>query len=134
MLFYLVFLNVNIYIFNTTIVMIDDKKIEEEAVKSTNYLKGICDFTVINASEEGFKAGAKWAINEFLKEMWHDVFKENIPRGKMVIVEYTYKGGIYYRSLKIPDDIQWARGFFNEKRLRRWVYVEDLFPKEGGEQ
>ena len=31
MLFYLVFLNVNIYIFNTTIVMIDDKKIEETA-------------------------------------------------------------------------------------------------------
>lgn len=33
MLFYLVFLNVNIYIFNTTIVMIDDKKIEEAANK-----------------------------------------------------------------------------------------------------
>lgn len=31
MLFYLVFLNVHIYIFNTTIVMIDDKKIEGAA-------------------------------------------------------------------------------------------------------
>lgn len=30
-LFYLVFLNVHIYIFNTTIVMIDDKKIEGAA-------------------------------------------------------------------------------------------------------
>ena len=33
--------------------MINDKKIEEAAVKSANYLKGICDFTVINAFEEG---------------------------------------------------------------------------------
>lgn len=49
--------------------MIDDKKIEEAAVKYANYLKGICDFTVINASEEGFKAGAKWAINEFLNDL-----------------------------------------------------------------
>lgn len=114
--------------------MIDDKKIEEAAVKYANFLKGICDFTVINASEESFKAGAKWAINEFLDTLWHNIFKEHIPSGKRVIVEYTYKGGVYYRSLKIPDDIQWVRGFSNEKRLRRWVYVDDLFPKEGGEQ
>ena len=31
MLFYLVFLNVHIYLFNIVIVMIDDKKIEEAA-------------------------------------------------------------------------------------------------------
>lgn len=58
--------------------MIDDKKIEEAAVKSTNYLKGICDFTVINASKEGFKAGAKWAINEFLKDLSHPA--SEVPR------------------------------------------------------
>lgn len=109
--------------------MLDDKKIEEAAVKSTNYLKGICNFTVINAFEEGFKAGAKWAINEFLKNLWHDIFNERIPHGVRVIVEYTYEGGKYYRSIKIPDDIRWVRGFSNEKRLRRWLYVEDLLPK-----
>lgn len=48
--------------------MLNDKKIEEADVKYANYLKGICDFTIINASEEGFKAGAKWAINELLKD------------------------------------------------------------------
>ena len=58
--------------------MIDDKKIETAAVKSTNYLKGICDFTVINASKEGFKAGAKWAINEFLKDLSHPA--SEVPR------------------------------------------------------
>lgn len=37
-------------------------------------------------------------------------------------------------AVKIPDDIQCIRGFSNEKRLRRWVYVDDLFPKKGEEQ
>ena len=58
--------------------MIDDKKIEEAAVKSANYLKGICDFTVINAFEEGFKEGAKWAINELLKDLFHPA--SEVPR------------------------------------------------------
>lgn len=108
--------------------MIDDKKIEEVAFKETYGMYGESE-----SLENGFICGAKWAINEFLKDLWHDVFEEHIPRGKKVIVEYTSKGGIYYRSLKIPDDIQWVRGFSNEKRLRRWLCVDDLFPKEGDE-
>lgn len=109
--------------------MVDDKKIEEAAfeeypLNSNGNIIG----------RNGFKEGAKWAISKFLKDLWHDAFKECIPHGKRVIVEYTYKGGIHHRSIKIPDDIQWVRGFSNEKRLRRWVYVDDLFPKEGGEQ
>ena len=113
--------------------MIDDKEIDiatrvqvlSKHVNETAYFQ--------LRSIEDFKDGAKWAINEFLKDLWHDIFEEHIPREKRVIVEYTSKGGIYYRSLKIPDDIQWVRGFSNEKTLRRWLYVDDLFPKEGGE-
>lgn len=118
--------------------MIDDKKIEKAARQISEKVvdaKGFDDSkpTHLAFSEghvAGFKEGAKWAINELLKNLWHDVFKERIPYNKMVIVEYTSKGGIYYRSLKIPDDIQWVRGFSNEKRLRRWLYVDDLLPKE----
>lgn len=112
--------------------MIDEKKIEE-AKKSFIADKKILGVMAKNDLACGFKEGAKWAINEFLKNLWHDVSKECIPHGKRVIVEYTYEGGKYYRSIKIPDDIQLVRGFSNEKRLRRWVYVDDLFPKEGGE-
>nr|DAK90537.1 MAG TPA: hypothetical protein [Caudoviricetes sp.] len=118
--------------------MIDDKKIEKAARQISEKVvdaKGFDDSkpTHLAFSEghvAGFKEGAKWAINELLKNLWHDVFKERIPYNKMVIVEYTSKGGIYYQSLKIPDDIQWVRGFSNVKRLRRWLYVDDLLPKE----
>lgn len=129
--------------------MIDDKKIEEAANLhrfeliasmhgSTLGTPMQCFEEVVDAEtdliENSFITGAKWAINEILKDLWHNIFNERIPHGKMVIVEYTSDGGIYYRSIKIPDDIQWIGGFYNEKRLRRWVYVDDLFPKEGGEQ
>lgn len=109
--------------------MIDNKKIEEAAFDCND--GELMSDKIIRAA---FICGAKWAINEFLKDLWHDVFKEDIPRGKRVIVEYTFKGSIYYRSIEIPGDIQWVRGFSCEKRLRRWLYVDDLFPKEGGEQ
>lgn len=115
--------------------MIDDKKIEEgvrDYINKNGYFVKYDEDPCVDI-EFAYKEGAKWAINEFLKDLWHDVFEEHIPRGKMVIVEYTYEGGLYYRSLKIPDDIQWVRGFSNEKRLRRWLCVDDLFPKEGGE-
>ena len=82
-LFYLVFLNVNIYIFNTTIVMIDDKKIEEAAQGTADLYEQ--DLPIMSYNEdtevdgqhhfcqefgaELFKDGAKWAINEFLNDL-----------------------------------------------------------------
>ena len=111
--------------------MIDDKKIEEAIEDYVRYSSVEDEYP--GTEGDAFKAGAKWAINEFLKNLWHDVFKERIPHGKRVIVEYTYEGGMHYQSIKIPDDIQWVRGFSNEKRLMRWVYVDDLFPQEEDE-
>ena len=107
--------------------MIDDKKIEaakEEIYEDRFLLNG--EEIVFNNDEkeemfykedikEAIGLGAKWAINEFLKDLWHDIFNERIPHGKRVIVEYTSDGGIYYRSIKIPDDIQWVIGFSCEK-------------------
>ena len=113
--------------------MIDEKKIEEAA-------RYYCNNRYHDSQDdpfiaEGFRKGARWAINEFLKDLWHDIFNERIPHGKRVIVEYnTYKGGVCYRSIKIPDDIQWIRGFSYEKGFRRWLYLDDLFPEEGGEK
>ena len=49
--------------------MIDDKKIKSAA-------QGYCDATYGTLDEhpliaEAFKQGAKWAIDEFLKDLWH---------------------------------------------------------------
>lgn len=110
--------------------MIDDKKIEEAAVKYANYLKGICDFTVINASEEGFKAGAKWAINEFMNDLLHPA--EEIPeQERPVLVVYKHGGYSieYWKAYNISGQVNyWTLD------ITQWLYVDDLFPKEGGEQ
>lgn len=51
--------------------MIDDKKIKSVA-------QGYCDATYGTLNEhpliaEAFKQGAKWTINEFLKDLWHPI-------------------------------------------------------------
>lgn len=86
-------------------VMIDDKKIETAAVKSTNYLKGICDFTVINASKEGFKAGAEWAINELLKDLLHPA-SEKPRKGAKFLYQNHYNSRFYYYIDKIDDILE----------------------------
>lgn len=55
--------------------MIDDKKIEEakEAFISDKKILGV---VAMNDLACGFKEGAKWAINEFLKDLWHPNTKE----------------------------------------------------------
>jgi hypothetical protein len=123
--------------------MIDDKKIEESAVESTNYLKGICDFTVINASESGFKAGAKWAINEFLKELFHPA--SEVPRndnGKILAFSRELGSRKLYNMNAMLDKTtcntyqeMWEEQVYMF-RLSDWIFVDELFDliTKGGEQ
>lgn len=54
--------------------MIDDKKIEGAARRYSKVTD--CDKEEALLIEEGFKEGAEWAINEFLKDLWHQTNKE----------------------------------------------------------
>lgn len=115
--------------------MLNDKKIEEAAVKYANYLKGICDFTVINASEEGFKAGAKWAINEFLETLWHPASEEPREFAEVLAEAKITESIKTYISFKRNDALfkNWD-AYSSGANITRWLYIDDLFPKEGGEQ
>ena len=97
--------------------MIDDNKIEEAAVKSANYLKGICDFTVINAFEEGFKEGAKWAVNELLKDLWHQ--KDEEPEGYDEWILLHYSAFNYYSLSQVKSFKSWKE-FVD--MCRKWFY------------
>ena len=122
--------------------MIYDKKIEEAAVKYANYLKGICDFTVINASEEGFKAGAKCAINDLLKGLFHPA--SEVPRndnGK-VLAFSKYFG--YRKLYDMNDELdkttcdtyqQMWEEQVNIFHLSDWIFVDELLDliTKGGE-
>ena len=122
--------------------MIDDNKIEEAAVKSANYLKGICNFTVINAFEEGFKKGAKWGINELLNGLFHPA--NEVPRndnGKVIAFskEFGYRK-LYDMNAMLDDTTcdtyqeMWEEQV-NIFKLSDWIFVDELFDliTKGGE-
>ena len=104
--------------------MIDDKKIEIAANK-------LCDYGSIHNSEyriDGFKKGAKWAIKEFLKDLCHTI--EEKPKKERVFLYKTRFGG--YGINQLIDENEWK--YIQYREVTQWLYVDDLFPKEEGEE
>lgn len=108
--------------------MIDDKKIEEAARYYYNNRYPTSQDAPFIA--EGFRHGAKWAINEFLKNLWHST--NEVPEiGRVIIMENYYPDG----RIEFPSN--WRKSTSHnpiEGNTQKWLYVDDLFPKEGGEQ
>lgn len=113
--------------------MIDDKKIEEAAFDL--YKKNSKLDFVSSESVEGFKEGAKWMQEEFLKDLWHPASKE--PRKDVSIIVETHndKNMFYYVWNRWQDNFypSWTDAVLCSM-VSRWLYIDDLFPKEGGEQ
>lgn len=137
--------------------MIADKKIEEAARGAADLYEQ--DLPIMSYEEntevdgqhhfcqefgpELFKDGAKWAINEFLKDLWHPASEEPDVRHKTIIC--LYKDG----DIRNDDDVyviatehdnHLGMGEFNwdnyaeEEEIEKWCYKYDLFPKEECEQ
>ena len=110
--------------------MIDDKKIEEAArYYCNNRYPASQDAPFI---AEGFRHGAKWAINEFLKDLWHDV--DEIPkRAKAFIFECgDYSMNYHVGMMFNPNDYKKNAEIWH---MNRWCYLEDILPKQkGGKQ
>lgn len=111
--------------------MIDNKKIEEAAYRfATSQTHG-----ELLALIDGYKEGYKDAINEFLKNLWHPASKE--PRKDVSIIVETHndKNIFYYTWNRWQDNFYplWTDAVLCS-RVSRWLYIGDLFPKEGGEQ
>lgn len=112
--------------------MIDNKKIKSAA-------QGYCDATYGTLNEhpliaEAFEQGAKWAINEFLKDLWHPVSEE--PKdNKVLFVQYHQLGrkDLWYITLNLGKITNW-RDTVADFLIQRWCYIDDLLPKKGGEQ
>ena len=109
--------------------MIDDKKIEDAAKSLRKDFND--DVTQGFLVEFGFEKGAKWAINEFLKDLWHDESEKPImSEYGMIIVELNDITACKYslwRSTTTYETICNNKGY-----IRRWLYLNDLLPKEGG--
>lgn len=115
--------------------MIDDKKIDKEAISYAR--DGYNDYSsdMQDIIKESFKSGAEWAINEFLKDLWNDASEE--PKEfKEVLAEAKLTESINtYLSFKRNDALfkNWA-AYSSGANITRWLYIDDLFLKKGGEQ
>ena len=129
--------------------MVTDKQIEEAAKKLINihygaYYNDLSGFDAIQTQmyNDGFKDATKWAIEEFLKGLWHDASEE--PRKGANCILY-----VSYEFEQNPEDnyheyttAVYLGGGFSEDHFEseadvytiKWAYLSDILPKEGGEE
>ena len=102
--------------------MINDKKIEEAARYYCNnrYLASRdAPFIAL-----GFRLGAKWAVNELLKDLWHHASEE--PDKNHFILFKTTDNSFETEYIGKNDWDTIVRCF----KVVKWFYVDDLLPKK----
>ena len=106
--------------------MIDDKKIEEVA-KQHAAGSFISEYWQA-CYKEGFVDCAKWMQEEFLKDLWHHSSEE--PEKNHFVLFKTAGNSFETEYIGKNDWATIVRCF----KVVKWFYVDDLLPKEGGEQ
>ena len=116
--------------------MIDDKEIEESArYYCNNRYPASQDAPFI---AEGFRKGARWAIHEFLKNLWHPA-EEEPKKNRLVLTDTRStmdKDYICWTTVKLTENgfiSNWSN-YTKVTKITRWLYLDDLLPKEGGKQ
>ena len=106
--------------------MIDNKKIEDAAKQHSeeSYISGYFQACY----EDAFMEGAKWTINEFIKNLWHPA--NEIPEiGRVIIMKN------YYSDNRIMFISRMRKSTFHNPidigNTEKWFYIDDLFPKKG---
>ena len=104
--------------------MIDDKKIEEAAKE---YSQDSWGYSYNIEKLLAFKQGVNWAIQQFLKDLWHPVSEK--PRRNT-----TYLVQIRDCIFETFYDSEEWKIFVKSCNITRWLYIDDLLTKKGGKQ
>ena len=114
--------------------MIDKNKIKSAA-------QGYCDATygTLNTNPfiaEAFRKGANWAINEFLKDLWHSADEEP-KKNRLMLTDVRSimdKDHICWTTVKLTENgyIRNWSNYSKVTKITRWLYLDDLFPKKVG--
>lgn len=146
--------------------MIDDKKIEKAARQISEKVVDANGFddskpthlAFLDCHVDGFNAGAKWAINEFLKDLWHSSSEE--PKAsphdeygfvhtedvvQLIVVTRNDETKFMYSTHQEEYDGD-KEGYWllydedaneydpSEGDIKKWAYLDNLFPKKGDNQ
>ena len=112
--------------------MIDDKKIEEAAIDKCGFI----------SSE--FYSGANWAINEFLKDLWHPYDEVPTRKDSNILQFFESYGADSEDDFDEYFELAHTRGGFTQETWEdfmneggvpsKWLYISDLFQKEREKQ
>ena len=80
--------------------------------------------------KESIGLGAKWSINELFKDLWHQ--KDEEPEGYDDWILLHYNVCNYYSLSQVLDFKSWKE-FVERAPIKEWLYIDDLFQKEGCE-
>lgn len=113
--------------------MIDDKKIED-AAKQHSEESYISDYFQA-CYKDAFMECAKWMQEEFLKDLWHPTNEEPREFAEVLAEAKITESIKTYISFKRNDALfkNWD-AYSSSANITRWLYIDDLLPKEGGEQ
>ena len=120
--------------------MIDDNKIEEakEEIYEDRFLLNGEEIVFDNDEKEemfykgdikeAIGLGAKWAINELFKNLWHPASEEPEGYDEWILLHYNVCN--YYSLSQVLDFKSWKE-FVERAPIKEWLYIDDLFQKEG---
>ena len=123
--------------------MIDEKKIEaaKEEIYEDRFLLNGEEIVFDNGDKEemfykedikeAIGLGAKWAINDLFKDLWHPASEEPEGYDEWILLHYNVCN--YYSLSQVLDFKSWKE-FVERAPIKEWLYIDDLLPKEGGEQ
>lgn len=85
--------------------------------------------------KEAIGLGAKWAINEFLKNLWHPASEEPREFAEVLAEAKITESIKTYISFKRNDSLfkNWD-AYSSGANITRWLYINDLFQKKGDKQ
>ena len=109
--------------------MIDDKKIEKAIEDYVRHSSVEDEYP--GTEGEAFKAGAKWAINEFLKNLRHPAIEKPKRRCNYLLLHYKDEEEECFEA-DVVDTKAWD--CYIKDSLVEYINIDDLFPKEGGEE
>lgn len=108
-----------------------DKKIEEAAnkhieIEYARYNSGEVEEEMICLrGKDSFKAGAKWAINEFLKDLWHPASEE--PKNlEYIIFASEIFGETYFFTIQRDNSRQSWKTEITCHGIDQWAYRNDI--------
>lgn len=111
--------------------MIDEKKIEEAIEDYVKYSSVEDEYP--GTEGKAFKAGAEWAINKFLKDLWHDSKEEPYTNLSPILLDGRDREGRQIVKTSFFRSSCWSKTC-EYYGIVRWAYIDDLLPKEGGEK